>query len=156
MGYCRRSRTHLLGWSGDMPSQFWSERRLWLPRFDTPRGIIWKGTWRQCTHVEFYVQQAYMQHSVQCSISPGEPQTQALWSGTQCSTNWATTAVYFERLFVTLVIKLRNLNIECNFYHKSLGLFINFYSPFIFLFESCRLLEVTFKMILYMLNEVQF
>ena len=57
-------------------------RRVWFPRFGTPRGIIWIGTWR--TLHPRQILNAPGAISVHGGVSLDEPRTRALRSGAEC------------------------------------------------------------------------
>ena len=65
--------------------------RGWLPRFGTPKGIIWMRTWR--TMRKRWILHAPGAISVQGGFSLGGPRTLALLSGAEDSTDWATAAL---------------------------------------------------------------
>ena len=58
-------------------------RRGWLPRFGTPRDIIWMGTWRT-------LHPRRILHTPSAISVHGEPRTRALLSGAEDSIDWAT------------------------------------------------------------------
>ena len=61
-------------------------RRGWLPRFGTPRSIIWMGTWRTLHPRRILHARGVI--SVHVGFSPCEPQTWALWSTAEVPTEW--------------------------------------------------------------------
>ena len=72
----------------DPPTQ-----RRWLPHFVTLRGIIGMEFKGHCTDDGFY--QISFVHG---AISLGEPRTRALQSGANCSSDWATAAIFLLSL----------------------------------------------------------
>ena len=56
-------------------------RRGWFPRFGTPRGIIWTGTWR--TLHPRWILRAPAAINIHASVLPGEPRIRALRSGAE-------------------------------------------------------------------------
>ena len=77
-------------------------RRVCLPRFGTPRGIIWMGTWRTLHSEEFY-----MHHVPLAYILVFHQASLELRSGAEYSANWETKALeecvtVYDFLMITL------------------------------------------------------
>ena len=76
--------------------------RGWFPRFGTPRGIIWMGTWRTLHSEEFY-----MHHVPLAYILVFHQASLELRSGAEYSANWETKALeecvtVYDFLMITL------------------------------------------------------
>ena len=65
------------------------------PRFGTPRGVIWMGTWR--TLHPRRILHAPGAISVHRGVSPGKPRTRVLRFGAEWSTEWTNTALFEKR-----------------------------------------------------------
>ena len=99
-------------------------RREWLSHFDTPRGIIWMGTWR--TLYPRWILHASDAISIHGGVLAGKPRAQVRRSGTEHSADWATATLlpliqhhHFIYLFVCLFVclfVLRNVQIYLNFH----------------------------------------
>ena len=65
-------------------------RRGWFPRFCTPRGVIWRGTWRTLHRRLISHAPSAISISIHGGILPGELRTRALWSGAEYSSDLPT------------------------------------------------------------------